>query len=225
LPTAAPRTPGWANSVPASVWHHEASGVAQDRSDMLIIRVATAADAARIAAIYAPFVTDTVVSFETTPPDAGEMRRRIEASMDDWPWLVCVRGEAVCGYAYASKHRAREAYQWCCECSAYVDAPARRRGVGRALYRSLFAVLEAQGYRNVYAGIAQPNAASESFHANLGFTRIGTYERIGYKLGAWRDVTWWALRLGDAADAPPKVISFGELRSGGNLDRLLAQPA
>ncbi len=198
--------------------------MSQNRFDTLIVRPATSADAAQIAAIYTPFVTDTVVSFETTPPDADEMRRRLESSIDDYPWLVCVCGDEVCGFAYASKHRSREAYQWCAECTAYVEESQRRRGVGRALYRSLFAVLEAQGYRNVYAGIALPNAASESFHAAMGFERVGVYERIGYKQGAWRDVSWWAVRLNDAEQEPHQPVSFGALCEREDIGKYFVPP-
>jgi len=198
--------------------------VAQDRSDVLIIRLATAGDAAQIAGIYAPFVTDTIVSFEMTPPDSAEMRQRIESSIEDFPWLLCSCGDEVCGFAYASKHRSREAYQWCVECSAYVGVSRRRRGAGRALYRSLFAVLTVQGYRNVYAGIALPNEASESFHAALGFTRVGVYERIGYKHGAWRDVSWWVLRLSDSARDPVPPVSFRALREREDVGKYFVSP-
>jgi len=198
--------------------------MAEVHNDNLVIRPAEPGDAAGITAIYAPFVTGTTVSFEVTPPDADEMRRRITASIEDFPWLVCEQDGEVYGYAYASKHRSREAYQWCAECSAYVDESVRRRGVGRALYGSLFALLEAQGYRNVYAGIALPNDTSEMFHAALGFVRVGVYERIGYKFGAWHDVAWWALRLDDSDTPPQPPVAFGELRRRETLDRHLVHP-
>ena len=156
-----------------------------------MIRLATPADGERIAAIYAPNVTDRATSFELTPPDAAEMNRRAAAVMARTPWLVAQGGDGqVIGYAYASPHRDRHAYQWSVEVSAYVDGNAHRSGQGRALYEALFAILVAQGFVNAYAGITLPNPASVGFHEAMGFRRIGTYEGIGWKFGRWHDVVW-----------------------------------
>ena len=77
-----------------------------------IIRLATELDAEQIADIYAPNVSDTSISFELEPPSADEMRRRIEGTLERYPWLVCERQERVLGYAYAGAHGSRAAYQW-----------------------------------------------------------------------------------------------------------------
>ena len=166
------------------------------------IRLATAADGAAIAAIYRPAVTDATISFELTPPTADEMAARIDAVLLDAPWLVWVEGGAVRGYAYASKHRSRAAYQWSVETSAYVANDWHRRGVARGLYASLFALLRLQGVRNAYAGITLPNPASEALHAAMGFAPVGVYRGVGYKGGAWLDVAWSALVL-QALEGPP----------------------
>lgn len=152
-------------------------------------------DAEAVAQIYATFVSDTATSFEVEPPDAATMRQRIRDLMEQYPWLVFEADGRVTGYAYASSHRARQAYQWCVEVSVYLHESALRRGVGRALYLSLFEVLRRQGYVNAYAGITLPNAASVGFHESLGFTPIGVFSRIGFKFGQWHDVAWLQLRL------------------------------
>lgn len=192
-----------------------------DGKGQMHLHIADAAEAPAIAAIYAPFVTDTIVSFEKAPPSADEMRQRIESSIERFPWLVCVRGKVVLGYAYASAYRSREAYQWSAECSVYVDPPHQGHGIGRALYASLFAVLAAQGYRNVYAGVALPNPASESFHRTCGFEPIGVYRKVGYKNGRWHDVAWSALRIGTADVAPTPILPFSELRRDTSIGRLV----
>lgn len=167
------------------------------------LRLARPADAPDVAAIYAPFVTDAVVSFETTPPTADEMARRIEATLRTLPWLVADDGGRVVGYAYATPYRSRAAYQWTCEVSVYLAATHRRQGVGRRLYGALFAVLRAQGFVTAHAGIALPNAASVGLHEALGFAPVGVYRGVGFKAGAWRDVGWWALRLREDPDPQP----------------------
>jgi phosphinothricin acetyltransferase len=60
------------------------------------------------------------------------------------------------------------------------------------------------GYFKAFAGIALPNAASVALHESVGFTRVGVYEQVGFKFGAWRDVGWWQrpLQAGVPAHAP-----------------------
>jgi len=159
------------------------------------IRLAEAGDAEAIAAIYRPAVESSAISFETVPPDGDEIARRLADTLVSYPWLVCEIGGQVAGYAYASKHRVRAAYQWSVDTSVYVDPAFRRSGVGRGLYQSLFAILAAQGFFNAFAGIALPNPASVALHEAVGFEPLGVYRRVGFKLGAWHDVGWWQLRL------------------------------
>jgi len=186
------------------------------------IRLATPADGSALAAIYAPSVIGSVTSFELDAPDSDEMRRRIARVTTRTPWLVCeVRGDVV-GYAYASSHRERPAYQWSVEVSAYVREDLKRRGIGRALYSSLIAVLILQGFRNAYAGITLPNAASVRLHEALGFTTVGVYRRVGYKLGAWHDVMWLARTLAPHDSSPGAPLSLPELRDPSILSAALA---
>ena len=168
-----------------------------------MIRLAVESDSEAIARIYSPAVTDHVTSFERFAPDANEMAERMRNIGAQYPWLVREEGDMVIGYAYASAHRDRWAYQWSVDVCVYVDSTAHRRGTGRALYSSLFAVLVLQGYRNAYAGIALPNPASEGLHLAVGFAKVGVYHRVGYKFGAWHDVAWFERQLGERITDPP----------------------
>jgi L-amino acid N-acyltransferase YncA len=188
-----------------------------------LIRLATDDDAAAVAAIYGPVVEGTAISFETEPPDSEEISRRIRDTLMAYPWLVFERNGDVIGYAYASRHRARAAYQWSVDTSAYVDEKFRRRGVGQALYLSLLAVLEAQGFVNAFAGIALPNPASVALHERVGFTPLGVYRGVGYKLGAWRDVGWWQRPLRPTDGAPSATRSPEDVRRSGDWQPLLAR--
>jgi L-amino acid N-acyltransferase YncA len=168
------------------------------------IRLATERDAVQVAAIYAPNVTDSIISFEMEPPTADEMRRRIEGTLQRYPWLICERRGRVLGYAYAGTHGSRAAYQWSVDVSVYVHQEAHRAGVGRALYASLFAALNLQGLYNAYAGATLPNPASVGLHESVGFRVVGVYRGVGYKMGAWHDVVWWHLPLRElVADPDP----------------------
>src|SRR5579863_1402240 len=149
------------------------------------IRLATTADAAAINAIYRPFVAGSTVSFELEPPTDDTMAGRIAEILVRLPWLVNEEEGVVSSYAYASRHRDREAYQWSVETSVYVHPERRRSGLGRALYEELFARLEAQGYYTAFAGITLPNAASVGLHEAMGFVPVGVYRKAGFKFGAW----------------------------------------
>jgi phosphinothricin acetyltransferase len=166
------------------------------------IRLARDADVDAIVEIYRPVVESTTISFETSAPDHEEMARRVHDTLASYPWLVCEVGGHLAGYAYATRHRVRVAYQWSVDTSIYIDEGYRRRGVGRGLYESLFAILAAQGYFNAYAGIALPNPASVALHESMGFERIGVYRGVGYKLRRWCDVGWWQRGLRDRQRSP-----------------------
>lgn len=187
-----------------------------------LIRLAEGRDGPAVAAIYRPAVVNSVISFELEPPDGAEMTRRIEATLVRTPWLVCDMDNVVTGYAYAGLHRERAAYRWSVDVSAYVREDARRTGVARALYTSLFAVLALQGFRNAYAGITLPNAASVGFHEALGFTPVGVYRRVGFKLGAWHDTGWFERTLAAHIVPPPEPIPLPALLGTAELATAIA---
>lgn len=175
------------------------------------LRMASSRDAAEIAAIYAPICRDTVISFETEPPDAPEMARRIESVTACLPWLVCAEGDAVLGYAYARPYKERAAYRWTLEASVYIAEERRGMGLGRALYTTLFGLVEAQGYCAIAAGITLPNEASVRLHEAFGFEPVGRFPKAGYKHGAWHDVGTWRRALRSTNGPPPALISIHEV--------------
>lgn len=174
-------------------------------------RVAKPEDAGAIAGIYAPYVRETVISFETEPPDEAEMRRRIAVTLETHPWLVAELNGRVVGYAYASQHRARLAYRWGCDVAIYLAPEVKGRGIGNALYADLLDILRRQGFRHAFGGIALPNPASVALHERHGFQHLGTYRDVGFKLGAWHDVGWWQLMLSNDSGPPAEIIPFPEL--------------
>jgi phosphinothricin acetyltransferase len=147
-------------------------------------------DAARCAQIYRPFVTDSWVSFELDPPSDEDMAARIATYGASHGWLVAERDGDLIGYAYGSPHRERAAYASSCDVAVYVGPAAARSGAGRALYGALLPLLAAR-FHAAFAGIALPNAASIGLHEAMGFTPLGIYREVGWKMGGWRDVGWW----------------------------------
>lgn len=178
---------------------------------MLAIRLANPSDASSILDIYAPFIENTSYTFETETPTVNEFAERISSYLQYWPWLVCEVDGKIAGYAYGSKYRERTGYQWCAECSVYIHGDYHKMGMANALYTALIEILKRQGYRNLYAVINTPNDRSVSFHEKMGFTFFAMYEKVGYKLGKWKNVGWWQLQLNEYNDEPEPPIKFSEL--------------
>jgi phosphinothricin acetyltransferase len=179
------------------------------------IRIATPADAEAVRVIYAPYVEATAISFEVDMPSTAEMAARITARYPAYPWLVAEGGDGgVAGYAYASRFAPRAAYAWSVETSVYLAGAARRQGIGRALYTALLTILSAQGYRRAFAGTTLPNAASIGFHEAMEFAPAGVYRDVGWKLGAWHDVSWLQLSLGSSDGDPQPPLPYTDLPAG-----------
>ena len=189
---------------------------------MTRIRLALEDDGAAVAAIYRPYVETSVISFETAPPDASEMSRRIADTVADFPWLICEIDGRAAGYAYATRHRVRAAYLWSVDTSVYLDRQCWRCGIGRGLYASLFAILVAQGFYNAYAGITLPNPASVALHQAVGFEPVGVYTRTGFKHGGWHDVAWWQLTLQPHTASPQPPLALAALQSRSDWESLVS---
>jgi L-amino acid N-acyltransferase YncA len=178
---------------------------------MHLVRLATPSDAEGILTIYAPYISQTSFTFETEVPSIKEFGERIRNYLINWPWLVTEKDGVITGYAYATKHRERVAYQWCTESSIYIHDDFQKAGIGKVLYATLFEILKRQGFNNVYAVINLPNEKSVAFHEKCGFEYFATYEKVGYKLGKWKNVGWWKLQVNEYGHEPAAPIKLSEL--------------
>ncbi|WP_229117264.1 GNAT family N-acetyltransferase [Enemella dayhoffiae] len=172
----------------------------------LNIRDARASDAAAIAATYAPYTTETAITFEDRPCPPQEMAERIAAAQQAHAFLVAELDGQILGHAYAGPFRGRFAWQWSTEVSVYLRRGLRRAGAGKALYAALLQRLTERGYVVAIASIALPNEASIGLHRHFGFTDLGVAEMAGWKLGRWHDVLFLQKRLteGYADPEPPR---------------------
>jgi L-amino acid N-acyltransferase YncA len=176
------------------------------------IRSAEESDAPGIAGIYAPYVRDTAVSFETELPTAEIMGQRITTTLETHPWLVAEHGGETVGFAYAGKHRERAAYRWSVDVTVYVSGAMRNSGVGRALYVALLEVLRRQGFRSAFAEIVLPNPGSVRLHEAAGFKPIGVHYDVGFKLGSWQNIGYWRLGLAEGSAPHGEPIPFAVFR-------------
>ena len=179
-------------------------------------------DAGEIAELYGYYVANTAISFEAEQLTSAEMEGRILSVLTWAPWLVCKVDGEVLGYAYASKHKERDAYKWSVDTAVYVRNDCRKRGIGSNLYRTLIALLKLQHFYAAHAGITLPNEGSVELHKRMGFQFIGTYPKVGYKLGKWHDVAWWQLQLQNRDDAPQSLRSLAEVQNDPQCYAILA---
>jgi phosphinothricin acetyltransferase len=180
----------------------------------VILRLAAPADAAAIASIYAPYVTDSFVSFEEEAPGEAEMRRRIESGRGLYPWLVAEDEGGIAGYASASAFRPRAAYRYAVETSVYLDRERCGLGLGRQLYERLLELLERQGFVQAIGAISLPNEASVRLHRSLGFAEAGLYRDVGWKCGGWHSVGLWQRALAPASSPPVEPKRVAEVWEG-----------
>lgn len=186
-----------------------------------MLRLAQPTDTDALLEIYGPYVRNTSLTFELETPSPAEFARRMDDYLRYAPWLLMECEGRVAGYAYASRHRERAGYQWSAECSIYLHDNFMGKGLAQPLYKALFEILSIQGFRNVYAVINLPNERSVRFHENMGFRYQFTFERVGYKLGQWKNVGWWMLQVNDYTSEPSPVIPFASLAGDDRVRTIL----
>ena len=171
---------------------------------MMIIREARETDVSDMLAIYAPYVTDTAVTFEYEVPTEEVFRNRLIKVTRKYPWLVAEDDGRVVGYAYASTFKERDAYQWAVETSIYVDEGMKRHGIGFLLHDSLEERLKSQGILNMNACISYIEPEDEyltldsvRFHERLGYKKVAHFHQCGKKFGRWYDMIWMEKIIGE----------------------------
>lgn len=175
------------------------------------IRPVTEADAAELLAIYAPYVTDTFITYEYTVPSEEEFRERVRHTLQAYPYFAAVENGRIIGYAYASAFHPRRAYLWSAEATVYLAQRERGRGVGRLLYEALEAALKRQNIQNVNACIAYPNPESIAFHEKMGYRQVGKFTDCAYKLGQWLGMVWMEKALGQHENPPQAFIPYPKI--------------
>lgn len=183
------------------------------------IRVATPQDAEDLLAVYAPYVTDTAITFEYEVPSLTEFRERIRHTLERYPYLVMEQDGEILGYAYAGPFKERAAYDWAVETTIYVKQGMKEQGIGRKLYQALEDTLIRQNILNLNACIGYPTVEDEyltrnsmEFHQHLGYRLVGQFYQCGYKFGRWYDMVWMEKLVGEHGVEPVRVKPFPELQ-------------
>ena len=183
------------------------------------IRMAAETDAEEILKIYAPYVTDTAITFEYEVPSVAEFSRRIKDTQRMYPYIVALNEGCIVGYAYASSFKERAAYSWAVETTVYIKQDCRGKGVGKKLYTTLEDILKRQNIINLNACIsytpvedAHLENTSTTFHEHLGYSQVARFTKCGYKFGTWYDMIWMEKMLGEHPDTPDPVIPIAKIQ-------------
>ena len=176
------------------------------------IRFAEPSDAKYLLEIYSPYVLNTSITFEVKVPELAEFRNRISEILSFYPYLVCEVDDKIVGYAYAQRYLERDAYGWSAKLSVYVKKEfCKNYHIGTALYTALKQILKLQNIQNLYGLVADTNTKSFALHKKIGFEKIATYNKIGYKFDKWHDVAIFEMNLGNHQIPVDDVVSVKDI--------------
>lgn len=172
--------------------------------DDISIRSANPEDAKELLKIYAYYVTDTAISFETEVPSEEEFKLRIEEVLKSYPFIVACKDEEILGYAYLHSFVGRKAYELSAETTIYLNPDKKKMGIGKKLYSVLEDVAKAQNITNLYSCIGYVDKEDEylnnnsvQFHEHIGFRMVGKFENCGHKFGRWYHMVWMEKIIGE----------------------------
>ena len=175
------------------------------------IRQVQLSDAEQILKVYAPFITDTCISFEYVVPSVEEFEQRIAGISAEYPYIVLEADGEIVGYAYAHRYLERVAYSWDVEVTIYLAPKVQGKGLGVVLYDALEKLLALQNIKNLYSCITGDNVHSIEMHRSMGYEFIGTFPKAGFKHDRWLDVVWMAKAIGEKENAPLALVPFAEV--------------
>lgn len=174
-------------------------------------RRATEEDVVSILAIYAPYVTDSAITFEYDVPSEEEFRQRIRTISAEYPYFVCESDGQIIGYAYAHRHMERAAYQWNAEISIYIRQGFTGKGFGKTLCQTLIDLLRLQGIRNVFSCVTIPNERSAHLHHSMEFSTEGIFQNAGYKCGKWQTIAWFRKNIAPYTNEPAPFLPISRI--------------
>ena len=172
--------------------------------DDISIRFAKPEDAKELLKIYAYYVTDTAISFETEVPSEEEFKLRIEEVLKSYPFIVACKDDEILGYAYLHSFVGRKAYELSAETTIYLNPDKKKMGIGKKLYSVLEDIAKEQNITNLYSCIGYVDKEDEylnnnsvQFHEHIGFRIVGKFENCGHKFGRWYHMVWMEKIIGE----------------------------
>ena len=186
------------------------------------IRTVHLSDAEAILKVYAPFITDTCISFEYVVPSVEEFAQRIASISAEYPYIVLEEEGEIVGYAYSHRYLERVAYSWDVEVTIYLAPKVQGKGLGVILYDALEKLMVLQNIKNLYSCITGDNVHSIEMHRSMGYELIGTFPKAGFKHDRWLDVVWMAKAIGEKENAPLPFVPFAEVKAS-DVEKVLEE--
>ena len=187
--------------------------------DDISIRSANPEDAKELLKIYAYYVTDTAISFETEVPSEEEFKLRIEEVLKSYPFIVACKDDEILGYAYLHSFVGRKAYELSAETTIYLNPNKKKMGIGKKLYSVLEDIAKAQNITNLYSCIGYVDKEDEylnnnsvQFHEHIGFRMVGKFENCGHKFGRWYHMVWMEKIIGEHKEIK-EFIRFKDIKN------------
>lgn len=162
----------------------------------MTIREATPDDAQAITAIYNDAIEHTTAILWHEPKPVALWRERLTDRPARFPVLVATDGRGVVvGFALLGPYDDKCGYADVAEWSVYLAQDARGQGIGLQLSQAVIDAGRAAGLHSVVSRVTEGNTVSEKLHARLGFTKVGTFQKLGEKFGRRHDVIAYQLVL------------------------------
>ena len=187
--------------------------------DDISIRFAKPEDAKELLKIYAYYVTDTAISFETEVPSEEEFKLRIEEVLKSYPFIVACKDDEILGYAYLHSFVGRKAYELSAETTIYLNPDKKKMGIGKKLYSVLEDIAKEQNITNLYScsGYVDKedeylNNNSVQFHEHIGFRMVGKFENCGHKFGRWYHMVWMEKIIGEHKEIK-EFLKYSDIKS------------
>ena len=187
--------------------------------DDISIRFAKPEDAKELLKIYAYYVTDTAISFETEVPSEEEFKLRIEEVLKSYPFIVACKDDEILGYAYLHSFVGRKAYELSAETTIYLNLDKKKMGIGKKLYSVLEDIAKAQNITNLYSCIGYVDKEDEylnnnsvQFHEHIGFRMVGKFENCGHKFGRWYHMVWMEKIIGEHKEIK-EFLKYSDIKS------------
>ncbi|NJM84694.1 MAG: N-acetyltransferase [Tabrizicola sp.] len=153
-----------------------------------MIRPATEADAAGIAALWNHWIRDTAVTFSSTEKTAADIAAMIGDRLRQGHVTLVAQEELLSGFASYAQFRGGAGYASCMEHTVLLAPMARGRGIGRHLLTAVESHASAQGAHQMIAAISGENPAGIAFHSAQGYARVATLADAGFKFGRFMDL-------------------------------------
>lgn len=163
----------------------------------MLIRKAEMSDLKALLDIYNYEVLNGISTLDLHPKTTEEWRQWFSMhNIGNHPLLVAELEHQVAGYASLSPYREKEAFHSTVELSVYVAPSVRNRGIAAGLMQKI--IEEARkdtDTHTIVSVITAGNKASIKLHEKFGFTYCGTLHEVGYKMGEYRDIENYELKV------------------------------